>query len=100
MSDFITDDVLDAALAAGRTEYRRSFQMTHDPGMARLVDTAVEAAVESAIEVAAPLIAAEALREAAKVAHPFHPVGGYIPVTRDGLYDWLRARADQIEAES
>ena len=49
------------------------------------------------IEAVAPLIAAKALREAAEVAHPYHPVAGYTLVTRDSLYDWLRARADRIE---
>ena len=46
---------------------------------------------------AAPHIAAQALRDAAEAIHPFRPVGGHTPVTRDGLYDWLRDRADQIE---
>ena len=50
------------------------------------------------LKAAAPHIAAQALREAAEAVHPFHPVGGHTPVTRDGLYDWLRDRADQIEA--
>ena len=49
------------------------------------------------IEAVAPLIAAQALREAAEVAHPFRPTAGYTLVTRDSLYDWLRARAAAIE---
>ena len=53
--------------------------------------------VYEAIAAAAPLIAAKALREAAEAVHPFHPVGGHTPVTRGGLYDWLRDRADRIE---
>ena len=91
MSDrYVTDEVLNAALTAGRAEYRRSFQMTHDPAVARLVDSAVE----SALAAATPLLSQRLSRAAFAVdsKHHFHEREDGIPVCSCGFEGDSRKR--------
>lgn len=58
----LPEEILDAALLAGRGVYRAHYQLSHDPSVVRMVDSAVEACLQAA----APLMFKQVLEDAAE----------------------------------
>lgn len=106
-----TPEIIDAGTIAGRKEYRRLYQSTHDPRVARMVDDAVESALSAACPLIGAQAKAEALREAADALEAGWSYGAElnydgsekpgvaaaIQMTHENA-EVLRARAATIEA--
>lgn len=98
-----SEEVLDSAIFAGRGEYRRLYQNTHDPRVVRMVDDAVEAALTAAGEI----IVAQALRDAAEnIPEVWVEDVNPLPPPFGGSYDdseearnYIRELADSIWKE-
>ena len=88
MSDYVTDEMVEAAA--------RAMDRAYNPDRAPILAAMFRDYARAALEAAAPYVAAEALREAADA---LDSNGGEISMPVGLIAVALRARADRIEKE-